>query len=154
MKVFIAVPANAQPQAASRLVSLLRRYGHECFTTEDDGWLSDDAMPDPDECDVLVLGTGWDEDPLCCNLRYNAVCTDQRIIYESSLDCIDLRTLRELGASPRREYRLKENADGINVQVKGQWFGLWHTVKTFRDDADSAYARLLAEELIDKLTDD
>ena len=46
-----------------------------------------------------------------------------------------------------------ENADGINVQVKGQWFGLWHTVKTFRDDADPAYARLLADELIDKLTD-
>lgn len=38
--------------------------------------------------------------------------------------------------------------------VQGRtWFGLWVTIKLFEDPDDPDYARLQAQELIDKLTE-
>ena len=150
MNVFIAVPYNAQSNSIERIASLLRQYGHECNSMTN-GWINKSS--DPDRCDAVVLGIGWHECPVCRNIRYDAVCAGKIIAYESDLCLLDLHTLRTPETSVRREYRIQENTDGIHVQVKGRYFGLWHTVKTFRDDADPAYARLLANELIDKLTD-
>lgn len=153
MKVFIAVPKRAQSDAVDRIAFRLGQYGHECYSEVHEGWLGADLL-DADHCDAVVFGQGWSECPVCRDIRYNAVCSGKIIAYESDLSLLDLRTLRSPNTTLRREYRTLETDDGIHVQVKGQWLGLWHTVKTFRDGSDPAYARLLAEELIDKLTDD
>lgn len=153
MKVFIAVPKEAHPEQAERIARRLRSYGHFCTTTDSQGWLGEDEL-DFEDCDALVLGTGWAECPLCRNLRYDAVNTGKTIAYESDLTLLNPHTLRHPAATERREYRTFENADGVHVQVKGRYLGLWHTVKTYRDAADPAYARLQAAELFDKLTDD
>ncbi|MDE6535870.1 MAG: hypothetical protein K2K82_07675 [Muribaculaceae bacterium] len=153
MNVFIAVPKRAQSDAVDRIALRLSQHGHQCYSEVHEGWLGADLL-DADHCDAVVLGIGWDDCPFCRGIRHNAVCNDKIIAYESDFDLIDLRTLRSPNTTLHREYRTLETNDGIHVQVKGRFFGLWHDVKTYRYDSDPDYARLLAEELIDKLTDD
>ena len=151
MNVFIAVPKTAPSNAVDRIAFRLQSYGHTCYNATHEGWLGADLL-DPDQCDAVVLGEGWDECPFCCNVRHNAVSNNKIIAYESDLSGLDPSSLRDKASGLRREYRIMQNDEGVNVQVQG-FFGFWHTVKTFRDPSDPAYARLLAEELMDKLTD-